>query len=57
VDLLQDAKRAERDVLEISDRCRDEIQLAYGWTVALRRSPSRPQLTMRLGRTRKICGS
>src|SRR3989454_8305640 len=57
VDLLQDAQRAQRDILEIADRSRDEIELAYGRTVALRRSPSRPQLTMRLGRTRKICGS
>jgi hypothetical protein len=29
VDLLQDAERAQRDVLEIADRGRDEIELAY----------------------------
>jgi hypothetical protein len=57
VDLLQDPERAQRDVLEVADRRRDEIELAYGRTVTLRRSPSRPQLTIRRGRTRKICGS
>ena len=57
VHLLQDPKRAQRDILEIADRCRDEIELAYGRTVTLLRSPSRPQLTMRLGRTRKIAAS
>jgi len=57
VDLLKDSQRAQRHVLEIPDRRRDEIELPYGLTVTLRRSPSRPQLAIRRGRTRKICGS
>src|SRR5437879_2196198 len=57
VDLLKDPQRAQRHVLEIPDRGRDEIELAYGLTVTLRRSPSRPQLTIRRGRRRKICRS
>src|SRR5207245_11197887 len=57
VHFLEDSQSAQRDILEITDRCRHEKELAYGRTVARRRSPSRPQLTMRLGRTRRIAGS
>jgi len=55
--LLQDAKRAQRDVFEIPDRGGDEIELAYRGTVTARRVGSIPQLTIRRGRMRKISGS
>ena len=39
VDLLQDPKGAQRDILEVADRSRDEVELAYGPTIT--RRPSR----------------
>jgi hypothetical protein len=57
MDLLEDPERAQRHILEIADRRRDEVKLAYGRTVTRRPSASMPQLTMRLGRMRKISGA
>jgi hypothetical protein len=56
MDLLEDPEGAQRHILEIADRRRDEVKLAYGGTVT-RRPSAMPQLTMRLGRIRKISGA